>query len=1093
MSNVQVETQRQTRQAEGLALTWSPVSGVIRYGFVVGFPDLPVPPVDVIMKGATRDFAIMGVPAKYSGAVDLGSPVGEERQYGLIAYRGDGSIVPVPGVRFVGARSAPRDREYHSLLPPELVRSQPVAPAAPPPAATAPETPPRTADPWAALQELDTRPAEAAAPTPAAPAPMTPPPAAPPVDPWDVLNTPMDDERVAATDAATPAEQAPSVSIEYAAPLIAPAQPAEPALAGAAAPPADPWDVLNTLSSDTAVYADSAAPIEESAPVEEDVVTTDATPSPPLAAAPIETPVFAVAPVEEPEINAPVEASMEESPIEALAEEPAIDMLAPMEAAAPVTPTEPVTEPVPVTESVEELLLVVPVGELPIDVLVEEPPVDALVEDAVAASESVHETVPLDEEIVAAHSSVDSVVDSVDHEPSLLEDGVPPEAVVQESLEPVVIPEAEPVVTPAAEVPTAPLPESDFAEDAVAAPSAPTWDTPIEAAPRVYEKSPSLAPPAPSGGAWGDASPQTPANQRRVGIDGTAIPRQFTDETAPAVVDAARREEHAPPEPEPEPEPEPVHEPEPIYSVLQGDQAMAPRWPQDTPAPATPPVMSEVEVEQPVMSEADQQVVFVMEPADVVVVDVARDAAPIEMESVAEPMITDAAPIEMERAVEPVVSETVEAPMAPPVVEPSVLQSVESVAAMEPREEAISLLWAEQGVEEWLEPEPSAELADAVAASPDAGDVESTPEPVTREPISPRLDMAEPDAYGPATILDEPATVFDEPAIVSDEPVIVPDELDVSTSALEPEPAWAAPSDEDMTAEVLPVEAVEGAMPDPLLASEQAAPDLALEPSAPNEKLVETVLPPAEAGFSYWTDSDADGYRDLAAMLEPDAAPAVEETRAPEPEPAPSESAPAAMPLDPRTAASVAALLDEADLYLLPSWLDYAEASRLVAQAAAIAPGDPRVRDLQQQIAEAQGGADGGDVDALLQEARRSLDGGDHWRAVDLYEQVLARHPENDDARQGLERARLYGRWAAQRAAAEGDAARLRALAMCSRPRLSWRRRPTPTRSTSSRPSRPCTAGCSPSRVTMCPAAGGAEWPRWRARASGRCGATTGS
>ncbi len=29
-----------------------------------------------------------------------------------------------------------------------------------------------------------------------------------------------------------------------------------------------------------------------------------------------------------------------------------------------------------------------------------------------------------------------------------------------------------------------------------------------------------LAPPAPSGGAWGDASPQTPAIQTRVGIDG---------------------------------------------------------------------------------------------------------------------------------------------------------------------------------------------------------------------------------------------------------------------------------------------------------------------------------------------------------------------------------------------------------------------------------------------------------------------------------------------------------------------------------------------------------------------------------------------
>ena len=919
MSNVQVETQRQTRQAEGLALTWVPVSGVIRYGFIVGFPDLPVPSVDVIMKGATRDFVIMGVPAKYSGAVDLGSPVGEERQYGLITYRGDGSIVPVPGVQFVGARSAPRDREYHSLLPPELVRSQPVAPAPPPPAAMAPQAAPRTEDPWAALQELDTRPAEVVAPASAAGAPMTPPAAAPPADPWDVLNAPADDERVAATDAATSPVPMPSASIEYATPLIAPEPPAEPALAGVAAPPDDPWDVLNMLSSDTAVYDDSALPDEESAPIEEDAFTTDA--------APIETLVFAVAPVEEPEMAAPVE----ELPINAPVEEPVIEL--PVAAAAPVTSVEPVTEPV---------------EELPAEVPVEEPAIELPVEDTVVASESVYETAPLDEEIVVAYPSMDSM----DHEPPSMEDVAPPTAFVQERPEPAVMPEAEPVVAPVAEVSTAPLPLSDLVEDVVEMPSAPTWDTPIEA--------------------------------------------------APAVVDTALSEEHA----APEPEPEPVAELEPINPVTQGDQAAAPRWTEDAPILTKPPVMPEVVVEQPVMPEAEmeQQSVFATEPADVAVGDVATDAALIEM-------------IEMERAAEPMVTETetVEAPvdMDPFVVEPGAPQSFETVAAMEPREEAISSVWTEQGAEEWLGPEPSAELSGAVAASSAAGDVESMLEPFTQEPVSPRLDMAEPAADSSAVVSDEPAVLADEPAVLA--------------AVLEPEPVWAAASDEDMGVGVLPVDVVDGAMPDPLLASEQAAPDLAPESSTVNEELPETVLPPDEAGFSYWTDSDADGYRDLAAMLEPNAAPAVEETPVPEPEPAPSEPAPSPMPLDPQTAASVVALLDEADLYLLPSWLDYAEASRLVAQAAAIAPADPRVRDLQRQIAEAQGGADGGDVDALLQEARRALDGGDHWRAVDLYEQVLARHSENDDARQGLERARLYGRWAAQRAAAEGDATQLRA------------------------------------------------------------------
>jgi len=54
-------------------------------------------------------------------------------------------------------------------------------------------------------------------------------------------------------------------------------------------------------------------------------------------------------------------------------------------------------------------------------------------------------------------------------------------------------------------------------------------DVALRASTKVYENSPSLAPPAPSGGAWGDASPQTPANQRGVRIDGTVIPRQCTD------------------------------------------------------------------------------------------------------------------------------------------------------------------------------------------------------------------------------------------------------------------------------------------------------------------------------------------------------------------------------------------------------------------------------------------------------------------------------------------------------------------------------------------------------------------------------------
>src|SRR2546430_2192263 len=44
---------------------------------------------------------------------------------------------------------------------------------------------------------------------------------------------------------------------------------------------------------------------------------------------------------------------------------------------------------------------------------------------------------------------------------------------------------------------------------------------------------------------------------------------------------------------------------------------------------------------------------------------------------------------------------------------------------------------------------------------------------------------------------------------------------------------------------------------------------------------------------------------------------------------------------------ALARLLDEAELYLLPRWADAAMAVRLLDQAAAIAPNDPRLLDLR--------------------------------------------------------------------------------------------------------------------------------------------------
>jgi hypothetical protein len=122
MHSPAITTQRQVREQAGLALIWQPVAGAVRYGFIVGIADAPVPSLDAIMRREIREFALLGIPPRFTGAIDVGSPVGEERQYGLVAYRGDGSLVAVPNLEFFPARSAPRDRDYYLVSPPALER-----------------------------------------------------------------------------------------------------------------------------------------------------------------------------------------------------------------------------------------------------------------------------------------------------------------------------------------------------------------------------------------------------------------------------------------------------------------------------------------------------------------------------------------------------------------------------------------------------------------------------------------------------------------------------------------------------------------------------------------------------------------------------------------------------------------------------------------------------------------------------------------------------------------------------------------------------------------------------------------------------------
>jgi tetratricopeptide (TPR) repeat protein len=132
------------RTPEGLAFTWAAVPDALRYGLLVGLVDAPLPPIEAILKREVPNFALLGIPARYTAAREQGPAGDDERQYGLIAYRADGSIVPVAAVRFYRAPDAPRDREYFTLAPPALSRpaqrpagqtvagARPVIPSAPP-------------------------------------------------------------------------------------------------------------------------------------------------------------------------------------------------------------------------------------------------------------------------------------------------------------------------------------------------------------------------------------------------------------------------------------------------------------------------------------------------------------------------------------------------------------------------------------------------------------------------------------------------------------------------------------------------------------------------------------------------------------------------------------------------------------------------------------------------------------------------------------------------------------------------------------------------------------------------------------------------
>ncbi len=259
-----VTTQRHARAEDGLALAWQAVPGAMRYGLIIGLPDVPLPPLDVVMKGALRSFTIMGIPVRFTGAVDVGSPVGEDRQYSLIAYRGDGTIVPVPGVGYYPARQAPRDRDYHLLQPPALA-SEP-QPAPPPQPASEPVS---SAD--TALDEFGDPLPVAAAPDAASVAP---------IDLSDGSTSGPTDGSAASPTGSVPVQDAAPVErrpqAAFAAATAGPTEDAslvdpiaEPAAASAPPVTAESVDVADSADSAAGVLEPSRAESEPVSPAED--------------------------------------------------------------------------------------------------------------------------------------------------------------------------------------------------------------------------------------------------------------------------------------------------------------------------------------------------------------------------------------------------------------------------------------------------------------------------------------------------------------------------------------------------------------------------------------------------------------------------------------------------------------------------------------------------------------------------------------------------------------------------------------------------------------------------------------------------------
>lgn len=1056
--------QQQRIGRDGVAVLWDAVAGAIRYGLVIGLPGTTPPPLEAIMRGGSGQFSVAGIPPRYTGAAIAGAASDEMRQVCLIAWLQDGKMAPVPNVRFVPTRAAPRDRDYHSLTPPGLQAPGPAAQASP---YTAPSVSPAGADPTArrqsaaeafaammAARQAGHTPEAAISPSaPAAPAPQVPAtaPAARAADPWDLLTSPQEEpEPVRWTPPPQPRDDPSPVATQpsWAAPdpweVLGPPGSAdaveeeeEPEEPRAHHTLPDPWDLLNEP-----IRAPAAARSQE-APAA-DVLEAGSPAAPSINLAPVPPVMEHVPPP-----AAPLAAGVPSAQAAPTLAAPHPDRASSKAADAPVAREgSESTEDAPPQEIVaRESSAAASAGGTPHpeeeegSARREEPAPAAMPAQMAGVQDEAGEPAyPVAYGVaatdrVADQDELESRADERDHSRSpaqgrhMGEPERPEPADVAIGGAGTAVPEAvAPVVDDAAA--TAAQPTEHGAEVATAPDAHPaaTADMTLEPAPSAApETRDGVEPPreevSPAAGPVGQVAeapaadvqpePEPPAVTVVPAQEAARLAEPETEPVTPATAGEAAHEEHAGPSPisagapredrETEESSQEAHD---AASLRPEDDARRETAEQGigTEQGAAAPPSGEVAI----AASADEPTLRAVPPM------------PMERQAPAgdtQPQVTVASAPAAEAAVPALHDEG-----GAPVDEAPARAQFHAHPSGPPGDG--SAVTEERRVP----PEPGLSPGGVAAAAPmpaeqrsDAGSMPAERAPAPHEPeIQPAIALEDQEPVPASTgQVRHGAPPETPPETPTHTPIVPAPPLPVaaaeSTTPIEPVEDW--PLEERASVAGGPTTTRQGP------ADHTTQPDQDLRTRSDEALPAQTVPEPQPA-----LAVSSDDVWLIEAEAEPSLPAAVPVVRpgAPDRGPELPSASPPSLSHEPLPS-SLVALLEEAELYLLPQWADYGEVARLLNQVEQAAPNHARVFELRQRLQGTQQAASD-DIRPFLVEAEECVRHGDFWDAVDLFEKALARRPDDTEARRGRDRAQLLARWPAQLASAGSDATRLAAI-----------------------------------------------------------------